>query len=203
MKIFRNLHHGNLEGAHHGAEKAEAGRIRPRSAEKTMHEITAAPKNREDVELADLIVPGMGSDHCAGLVSTSLKRLPGVTEVTTNVATHRVSVHHDPSRVESADLERAIERAGYEVDRTDPGQESGVREVRLTVPGMGSDHCAGIISSSIARLPGILDVAANIGNHGVTVRYLSGGARQGAGQPGDQAPHHHGREIRLGLARRQ
>jgi P-type Cu+ transporter len=138
-----------------------------------MDEITTSPKNRDDGQVTDLIVPGMGSDHCAGLVSTSLKRLPGVTEVATNVATHRVSVHHDPSRVESADLARAIERAGYEVDRTGPGHDSSLREVRLTVPGMGSDHCAGIISSSIARLPGILDVAANIGNHGVTVRYQS------------------------------
>jgi P-type Cu+ transporter len=136
-----------------------------------MNESTTPRKNREDVRIADLIVPGMGSDHCAGLVSTSLKRLPGVTDVQTSIPSHRVSVHYDPSRAEPADFERAVERAGYEVDRAELDPDSGIREVRLIVPGMGSDHCAGIISGSIGRLPGILDVATNIGNHGVTVRY--------------------------------
>ena len=32
-------------------------------------------------QTAILIVPGMGSDHCAGLVSQSLKRLPGIAEL--------------------------------------------------------------------------------------------------------------------------
>jgi P-type Cu+ transporter len=64
---------------------------------------------------ARLIVPGMGSDHCAGLVSASLKRLPGVASVTTNIAGHRVTVGFDP-RASSADaLRAAVERAGYEV----------------------------------------------------------------------------------------
>lgn len=35
---------------------------------------------------ADLIVPGMGSDHCAGLVSESIKRLSGISDVSTNIA---------------------------------------------------------------------------------------------------------------------
>lgn len=35
---------------------------------------------------AHLIVPGMGSDHCVGLVSTSLRRLDGVANIRTNIA---------------------------------------------------------------------------------------------------------------------
>jgi Cu+-exporting ATPase len=64
---------------------------------------------------ARLIVPGMGSDHCAGIVSTSLKRLPGVTEVGTNIAAHRVDVQFDSSLVGKEALRAAIERAGYDV----------------------------------------------------------------------------------------
>jgi Cu+-exporting ATPase len=62
-----------------------------------------------------LIVPGMGSDHCAGIVSTSLKRLPGVTAVGTSIAAHRVDVLFDSSLVEKGELRAAIERAGYDV----------------------------------------------------------------------------------------
>jgi P-type Cu+ transporter len=120
---------------------------------------------------AQFIVPGMGSDHCAGLISTSLKRLEGVTAVRTNVASHRVEVEFDRGKVDSDRLRSAVERAGYEVVQAEPGPAPSAQVVRLTVPGMGSDHCAGIISSSIRRLDGIADVGTNIGNHRVTVRY--------------------------------
>jgi copper chaperone CopZ len=64
---------------------------------------------------AHLIVPGMGSDHCAGLVSTSLKRVDGVESVQTNIPNHKVAVRFDPRRAERAALRAAIERAGYDV----------------------------------------------------------------------------------------
>ncbi len=119
---------------------------------------------------ASLIVPGMGSDHSAGIVSTSLKRLKGVSTVKTNVASHRVEVTYDRAALDPAELSATVERAGYEVARTE-AESAAVQEARLTVPGMGSDHCAGIVSGSIRRLPGIADIATNIGNHRVTVRF--------------------------------
>lgn len=64
---------------------------------------------------ARLIVPGMGSDHCGGIVKTSLQRLPGVGEVTTNLAAHRVEVEYDPGALTTSDLREAVEKAGYEV----------------------------------------------------------------------------------------
>jgi P-type Cu+ transporter len=64
---------------------------------------------------ARLIVPGMGSDHCAGLVSTSLHRVAGVAAVRTDIAAHRVEVTFDPALVDVHGLRAAIERAGYEV----------------------------------------------------------------------------------------
>jgi P-type Cu+ transporter len=85
---------------------------------------------------ARLIVPGMGSDHCAGLVSASLQRLHGVATVTTNIASHRVTVGFDPA-VSSADaLRDAVERAGYEVaelalegrDRADPERSAEIEQ---------------------------------------------------------------------------
>ncbi len=61
------------------------------------------------------IVPGMGSDHCAGIVSTSLKRLPGITRVDTSIASHHVDVVFDPARVGAERIRTAVEGAGYEV----------------------------------------------------------------------------------------
>ncbi len=126
------------------------------------------------VESAALLVPGMGSDHCAGLISTSLKRLTGVSDVRTNVANHRVDVQFDPARLDADALKAAVERAGYEVARVESAETGSARDARLTVPSMGSDHCAGIISASIQRLPGIADIGTNIANHRVTVRFDAG-----------------------------
>lgn len=63
-----------------------------------------------------LTVPGMGSDHCAGLVSTSIRRLDGVSQIETNIARHRVTVRFDPTRLQPEAIRSAVERAGYDVD---------------------------------------------------------------------------------------
>jgi len=120
---------------------------------------------------ATLTIPGMGSDHCAGIVKTSLSRLEGVGEIRTSIASHRAEVAFDPSQVDAAALRKAVERAGYEVDAVSEVARSGATEVRLIVPGMGSDHCAGIVSESIRRLPGIADVSTSIASHRVRVRF--------------------------------
>jgi cation transport ATPase len=39
-----------------------------------------------------LRVPTMGSDHCAGLVATSLRRVEGVEDLTASIVDHRVEV---------------------------------------------------------------------------------------------------------------
>ena len=65
---------------------------------------------------ANLIVPGMGSNHCAGIVSESLKRVEGVAEVHTNIANHTALVEFDPTHTDADALRAAVERAGYDVD---------------------------------------------------------------------------------------
>ncbi|PAU85750.1 heavy metal translocating P-type ATPase [Pseudomonas sp. WN033] len=63
----------------------------------------------------ELTVPGMGSDHCAGIVRQTLQRLEGVAEVRTNIASHHVSVSVRSGADDSQRLRQAVERAGYDV----------------------------------------------------------------------------------------
>lgn len=77
---------------------------------------------------ARLNVPGMGSDHCAGIVSDSLHRLPGIDKVATNIAAHRVTVEFDALATTAAQLRAAVEKAGYEVadlQIEDSGESAG------------------------------------------------------------------------------
>ena len=46
------------------------------------------------------------------------------------------------------------------------------RELRLTVPDMTSDHCAGIISSAIGNVGGVQDINTDIVTNRVRVVYV-------------------------------
>lgn len=69
-----------------------------------------------DASWLALRVPTMGSNHCAGLVRTSLERVDGVDAVRTSIADHRVEVAFESDRVGNEDLRAAVERAGYPVE---------------------------------------------------------------------------------------
>jgi P-type Cu+ transporter len=62
-----------------------------------------------------LTVPGMGSDHCAGIVRKTLERLDGVGGIQTNIAKHHVSVTIDDGAPDGEALKVAVEGAGYDV----------------------------------------------------------------------------------------
>ncbi len=68
-----------------------------------------------------LTVPGMGSDHCAGIVRGTLEELDGVGRVETNVGNHRVTVHLTDGAPDADALRRAVEGAGYDVAAVDAG----------------------------------------------------------------------------------
>ncbi len=64
---------------------------------------------------AVLHVPGMCSDHCAGIVRESLERMDGVEGVRVSSGRRRAEVFFDRERVSLDGLREAVERAGYEV----------------------------------------------------------------------------------------
>ncbi len=58
-------------------------------------------------------VDGMTCAACSSAVERALRKLPGVSEASVNLATNRASVTYDPSLVKMADLKAAIDDAGY------------------------------------------------------------------------------------------
>jgi P-type Cu+ transporter len=83
-----------------------------------------ASTSQDRSQTTSFTIPGMGSDHCAGLVRTSLNRLDGVSDIQTNIAAHRARVTYDGGKLSAADLKAAIERGGYEVNALEEGQTS-------------------------------------------------------------------------------
>jgi P-type Cu+ transporter len=128
-------------------------------------------KTTSDVETTQFLVSSMGSNHCAGLITASINRLSGIINISTNIANHHVTVEFDPNQLSDKNIWEAIEKAGYDVDSMSSPMSSGTSEALFTVPSMGSDHCAGLVSTSIKRLTGINDISTNIANHKVTVSF--------------------------------
>ena len=76
-----------------------------------------------------LTVPGMGSDHCAGIVRTTLQKLPGVMRIDTNIGNHHVDVQVAADGADADALRHAVEQAGYDVARVQGGDdEAGTEE---------------------------------------------------------------------------
>ena len=126
-----------------------------------------------ELRKALLTVPGMGSNHCAGLVKTSIERLEGISNIETNIASHLVTVSFNSSKTSLSSIQKAVENAGYDVASSQLAMNDNVKKVILTVPGMGSNHCAGLVRTSLERLSGISNIETNIANHQVSVVYDS------------------------------
>ncbi len=114
-----------------------------------------------------LVVPGMGSDHCANIIRSSINRIEGIETIQTNISGHKVSVEFRDTATSEEAIRKAVEKAGYEV-AGDPAQDGG-KFIELVVPGMGSDHCAGLVKDSLKRVSGVGEIRTNISNHKVRV----------------------------------
>jgi len=64
--------------------------------------------------MPEIKVKGMSCGHCAAAVSRALQGLPGVSEVTVDLASGRVT-YQSAAPVPPKDLARVIRAAGYEL----------------------------------------------------------------------------------------
>ncbi len=67
------------------------------------------------MDTRDIEIRGMNCDHCVAAVRKELARLPGV--IVREVHIGAASVNFEPSRTSSAQIDAAIEEAGFKVVR--------------------------------------------------------------------------------------
>ncbi|MFX0540369.1 heavy metal translocating P-type ATPase [Roseovarius sp. S4756] len=109
-------------------------------------------------------VENMSCGSCVGRVERALTGLPGVSDVTVNLAAETVQAQIDvPER--TGDIVAALQQAGY---------PPRVQTVRLNVASMSCASCVGRVDRALAALPGVLDVAVNLASETATVTYAEG-----------------------------
>ena len=81
-----------------------------------------------------LRVRGMSSQHCAGIVERSLKKLEGIENVDASFAIERAIIDFDPAKVTVGQIKKTIIDAGYEpeeyTDSSDREKEAREKEIK-------------------------------------------------------------------------
>ena len=100
-------------------------------AEASSEAIEAATAAGSHLQLS---IRGMACSACALLIQQSVQRVAGVSKASVNFATRTAFVAFDPKRVTRGEVQRTIERAGYDagrVPRDDAQIDSRVRRIDL------------------------------------------------------------------------
>ncbi|WP_286839383.1 MULTISPECIES: heavy metal translocating P-type ATPase [unclassified Acidiphilium] len=117
----------------------------------------------------DIGIDGLTCASCVGRVEKALARLPGVVDVSVNLATERAHVtvaqppEGDPP--DAGAMIQAIERGGYAV-RT--------AQIDLRIDGMTCASCVGRVERALRRLPGVLSAEVNLATEQARVAVLQG-----------------------------
>ena len=77
---------------------------------------SAGDEEHDDLERTVVRVTGMDCASCAATVERSVLRVEGVQRATVNFAAGRLDAAHEPG-VKTAEIEQAIQKAGYGVER--------------------------------------------------------------------------------------
>ena len=113
---------------------------------------------------AEIKVSGMHCASCALNVEKSLKDLEGVEDAQVNIGTEKATVEYDPEKLKLAELENAIEDAGYGVAN---------EHVILKIGGMSCVMCVKAIEEALGKLDGISSVNVNLTSEKAYVTYNS------------------------------
>ena len=109
-------------------------------------------------------VEGMTCATCALTVEKALEKLEGIHQVSVNLANETVSLDYDKSILSYADLERAVEQAGYQLIRS-------LKTETFDIEGMTCASCALAVEKAVTTLAGVEEASVNLATEKLTVSY--------------------------------
>jgi P-type Cu+ transporter len=115
----------------------------------------------------DLSITGMTCASCSNRVEKALKKVPGVSAASVNLANEQAAISYDAAQVAPSQLLQAVERAGYGVI-TD--------QVDLPITGMTCASCVNRVEKALKKVPGVLDASVNLASEQASVTYVPASA---------------------------
>ena len=125
-----------------------------------------AVRERTEVQDQKLIIPveGMTCASCVGRVERAIRQVPGVADVSVNLATERAEVSFENGHGQPAAVADAIFKAGY---------MPGTRRVELNVNGMTCASCVGRVEKALLKVPGVAKASVNLATETARVEAVS------------------------------
>ena len=111
---------------------------------------------------AELRISGMTCATCATTIQRSLLSQNGVADAQVNLGTETATVDYDTTKLQLADLEKAVTDAGYGVIH---------EKATLKIGGMTCAMCVKTIEGTLRNLDGVIDVTVNLGAEKAYVTY--------------------------------
>jgi Au+-exporting ATPase len=121
--------------------------------------LNAPFRNNQSLSSTSLAVEGMSCASCVGRVEQALLKVPGVEEVSVNLATEKAIIRgRDINRKA---LAKSVETAGYAVS-ADPS-------VSLSIDGMSCASCVGAVEKALRQVPGVAEATVNLATERATI----------------------------------
>ncbi|HWR61059.1 MAG TPA: heavy metal translocating P-type ATPase [Clostridia bacterium] len=111
-------------------------------------------------------INGMTCAACAKAVERAVKKLDGTAEANVNIATDKLALTYDETKLKPADIMNAIAKAGYEA-----AAEKSTKEVNIPIQGMTCAACAKAIERAVGKLNGVETVSVNLATEKANIHY--------------------------------
>ena len=112
-------------------------------------------------------IQGMTCASCAQAVERSIRNLDGIEDASVNLATEKLNVSFDESKVSYTDIKKTIEKAGYKAI-----QETVSKT--LKIEGMTCASCAQAVERVTSRLDGVTKASVNLATEKLSISYEPG-----------------------------
>ncbi len=112
-------------------------------------------------------IGGMTCAACAGRIERVVQKIEGIETVAVNLATEKMTVVYDQTKVNSGLISEKIEKAGFQAEAL----EKKVDENTFKITGMTCAACSGRIEKVVGKLDGVNRVNVNLTTEKMTVDY--------------------------------
>lgn len=109
-------------------------------------------------------IDGMTCASCSSAVERVTRKLDGVQESSVNLASEKLRITYDETKINPSDIEQAVEKAGYSVRKNDTTRT-------LSVSGMTCASCSRAVERVTSKLPGVYESSVNLSTEKLSIRY--------------------------------
>ncbi|SDP80797.1 heavy metal translocating P-type ATPase [Clostridium gasigenes] len=111
-----------------------------------------------------LKIEGMTCASCAKAVERATKKLQGVNESNVNIATEKLSINFDETKVSVEDIQIAVEKAGYKAI-------NDASNKTMKIEGMTCASCAKAVERATRKIDGVTEANVNYATEKLIINY--------------------------------